>query len=233
MTTITSNGYYLIADKSCTTTRHKNTGNKAAMSYTADVYKTIDNVKIHVVSEGEYTYRGQRLLAYAVSGQANAGERFMRAAEGIPLESFVVAYNNIINGVNSDENFNVIAITNLHETLVFEVYGMVKDLASTSTIDMRRYAPGQCVGSGSGHTLTNALVDSNSLNLDLAARTHILHHHLFAACSDPKYSSIGYDVYGGQEGKLVTDLNPEPEAVLDSFCIVKNLIDIKPLALRD
>ena len=233
MTTITSNGYYLIADKCVTSTTRKVSGNKNAMSATTDVYKTTNNVKIHVIENMDYTYKGAKILAYAVTGEATAGEHFMEAAEGIPLGSFARAYTKVMRTINTEDKFRIIAVTDLFETLVINVYGEVEDHACTMAVNITRHPRGVSVGAGSGAALSNTLLRSNWLNQDSLNQIHILHHHLFLACHDVSNSSISYDVYGVKQGKLVTDLKPEPEAVLESFQIVKDLIDIKPLAVRD
>ena len=150
MTTITSNGYYLIADKCVTTIKRKVTGNINAMSATTDVYKTTNNVKIHVIENMDYTYKGSKILAYAVAGDASAGECFMKSAEGIPLGSFAGAYAKIMGTVNTEDKFSIIAVTDLFETLVIDVYGEVEDHACVMTVNITRHPRGVSVGASAG-----------------------------------------------------------------------------------
>lgn len=233
MTTITSNGFYLVADKCTSSTKTKDSGNKLAMSGITDVYKTSNNVKIHVVDDKDYTYKDAKILAYAIAGDAIGGERFMKAAEGIPISNFARSYTRIVGCVDTDQNFSVVAVTNFFETLLIDVYGEIENHTSNVIVDIRRKPCGMSVGVGSGHILSNTLLNSKSLCASTLDETHILHRHLFAASCDPRNSSVAYDAYGARECKLFTNLNPEPEAVLESFRIVKDLIKIKPLTLRD
>lgn len=221
MTTITSNGYYLIADKRQSHKRRINGNNLSQGVKTFTVRSYSDSaVKIHAVLGEDYTLGGQVIVAYAIAGCLNTADKFMEAAKGIPLEKFTKAYTTLIPLDSADESFSIVLISKDKHTHVIEISTSSKNGSLSNKYTVSSYAPGGVKFEGSGSSLIDQLFNRGALNYqEFAKKQHPLNLHLFNTSTDDG-SSNSYDVYGVEEGKLIIGLEPTIEAVQEAVDLI-------------
>lgn len=228
MTTITSNGYYLIADKRTTITSHLNSKNKSEGVDEKKVSTHSDETcKIHVLGKDSgYTIDGKRILAWASAGNAITADKFMSASAGIPFEKFAQAYSTCQPINDPCEDFCIVMITEHHHTWVFNVVAVVNNGVFGLEWTLKCYGPGTIIRQGSGQYLLTQLIASWAIEQKEIQVMHPLQVHLFGAGTDSN-SSTTYDVYGVKEDKLHLGLEPAPEAVQEALDSIGKLVSFK------
>lgn len=223
MTTITSNGYYLIADKRQTHTRTVNQRNSSDGVRCRTVSSYSDHtVKIHTNLADQYTIYDETVVAYAITGDATAGDRFMSAAKGVSLEKFADIYTLLSDLRSSSNTFSIIMVTKSKKTFSIDIGIRVMNNTIVRSFDVEEYPPGYNIFYGSGSGLINRLANRGCIShKNHIANLHPLNIHLFNASTD-KSSSCTYDVYGVDEDKLVIGLEPSIEAVQEAMDAVSS-----------
>lgn len=217
MTTITSNGYYLIADKRQTSTHTVNQHNSSEGVRSRTVSSHNDHtVKIYANLGDGFTIQGETVVAYAISGSVITGERFMEAAKGLPLEKFIDSYAALTDLRSTADSFSVVMVSESKKTYRIVLGVEVRNNRVARKFNIDGYGSGYVLFEGSGSGLIYRLVKSGSISYSRNIRNqHPLNVHLFMASTD-KSSSYTYDVYGVDEGKLVIGLEPSSEAVQEA-----------------
>ena len=228
MTTITSNGYYLIADKRTTITCHLNSNNKSRGVDEKKVSTHSDeSCKINVLGKDSgYTIDGKRILAWASAGNGITADRFMSASAGIPFEKFAEAYSTCRPFNDPHEDFCIVMITEHHHTWVFNIEAVVTNGVFQLKWTLKCYSPGTIIQRGSGQCLLTQLTSAWAIGQKEIQAMHPLQVHMFGAGTDSN-SSTTYDVYGVKEDKLHLGLEPAPEAVQEALDSIGKLVSFK------
>lgn len=201
MTTIVSNGHFLVADHRVT--RFVSANEKSA---TIDLNtgftpkERVDDTftKIHLVKPGSViTNDGTYIEAFSVSGNSLASgqiHEIIKLQKGRPIE--LVNLIELLTVTPFVKNSAIVAITSNCTTIRVEI-------GSSGRLESFTFSPGKFASSGSGSTIVD-LATSNIKNDSSLTPGDIL---LFAAAGDPN-TSPSYSVYSQSEKILYQIVSP-------------------------
>lgn len=210
MTTIFSNGYFLIADKRVSFTHHKSTRlpNGKADKVGGDFYIDAE-AKIFLPPKGvNWNLNAETsspIHAVGTAGEVNTTERFINLLSYLSLKE-TIAYFNTPAVYSRLQTFTLVFLAMDHETLVVTKRNSEHELKVTG------YPAGGCTVAGSGAGTIKQLIDETNIN---SSNLHPLDYFLFMAAFDES-SSTDYDVYCSTEHKLIRGLQPSDDAVNES-----------------
>lgn len=216
MTTVVSNGYYLIADKRLTHTNPRRAidPDTNALSTLTAIFD--DEVKLFSGENVRYTVNDVKVMAFGLAGDITEAERFMFAANDGCLLDFCSRYTKLMALKSEKNEFGVLCLMEDHTSVLIEFTHQARDLFADVVYTASLSEPGMplCIGSGASgfkQIFRNGLFDELAL-----MGAHPLNIFLAMASLDI-HSSTSYDAYSLEEDKLVTGLVPEEEAVLASL----------------
>lgn len=212
MTTITSNGYYLIADNCVTIERTSNLKNKTPGVKTKKVSLMHSNENKIIIPEKTITIEKNKVMAWAGSGNVEKIFNFMSNINNLDILDYVDIYSNIVTINSLNEGFSIFLITENFYTYVVKV--CLKPIKNTYNVncEVDCYLPGTLVLGGSGSGIIENLLDCNLIDFEDLKKEHPLLTHLFM-CNSCNYSSFSYDVYGAKEKQIFFHIKPDYEAI--------------------
>lgn len=226
MTTITSNGHFLIADKRASITHVSSVGNQAYMQTAVHHSQAEQHVKIFSDLADAYSVNGERVVAYATSGSATAAETFMRAAKGFELRVFAKAYVTLRVCTGDNDSFALTCVTENRKTVKLSLTVEVKDNVIARYYTTSYYKPGEICISGSGFGLLRSMINAGAMSKESLNAHHPLNVHMFAAGLD-RHSNSDYDAYSAEEDKLVVGLKPDPETIQGAVDLIASEFKFK------
>jgi hypothetical protein len=122
MTTITSNGYYLIADNCVTIERTSNLKNKTPGVKTKKVSLMHSNENKIIIPEKTITIEKNKVMAWAGSGNVEKIFNFMSNINNLDILDYVDIYSNIVTINSLNEGFSIFLITENFYTYVVKIY---------------------------------------------------------------------------------------------------------------
>lgn len=205
MTTITSNGHFLIADKRTTVVNSENSTS----------YGSVTKI---VIPENSLAINGDKVLAYAISGNATIAYPIFKNS---PTSDIIELGYFITKGIKSwgeNHGFSLLAVLESGSNMELNFDFTANKNSWNCTV----YEKGVVCSTGSGSTIIRNFHTADILKS--FARAHILDIHLFQAAFDSG-SSTDYDVYSLEENKLITDCRPTKQAVQESIDRVTQRLD--------
>lgn len=202
MTTIVSNGHFLVADHRITRfvngADKKNTLDITNGQVPDELVEDI-RMKIELVKPGlVITKAGSYVEAFAIAGNAMAAGYILdiiKLQHGRPIE--LVDLIELLTVTPSVRNTTVLAISKDAQTTKVEI-------SSSRVVTSYVFAPGKIISAGSGSDAVNCA----TLNLNLISPVTLGDLVSFAAACDPN-TSPSYSVYSRDEKILYTSVIPD------------------------
>ena len=222
MTTITSNGYYLIADNRVTINKIINTENKTPQVKRKEVTFFHNGENKISLPQQRLVIEKQKVLAWTGSGNPESMFNFINNAKKIDILDYVDIYSNLVDFKNTDETFTIFLITENYCTYVINFNLKIVNSESKTHLNIKRHNPGVIAFSGSGSNIISDLLNYSLIDIKEIENQHPLLTHLFMYNSC-KYSSFSYDVYGAKEKQFFSNIEPGQEAIEQSIAFFNNI----------
>lgn len=218
MTTIVSNGYYMIADK------RTNFGSSAVkhpvltseckdFKFSRPSRRHFNDEVTKLVPEPKTMYGEKKVLAIAGSGNVETINDMLSCLEYMTIDQLVKLKSR---SGQSRQYVQLLFITEDFHTHQIS-FTTVDQAAPTE----RTYQPGKIVAIGSGGVILMEFQDRLQVRLE---KTHLLNLFLLGTNTD-EHSSNCFDVYGAQEKKYFSNIMPSHEEVNARVTEAAQLLD--------
>lgn len=217
MTTIVSNGYYMLADKRTTFTssaiHHPElTSGYEGFKFSRPSRRYHNDEVTKLVPEPPTTYGKKKVVAIAGSGDVDMINELLSYLEHMTVEEMVKVK------ARSSRASGYVQLLFITEDFHTHRISFSK---GDGAISERSYRPGSLAATGSGGVMLMEFQDRMQHRVE---KTHILNLFLLASNTDPASSNC-FDVYGAQEKKYFCNIIPTPEEVTACVRQATSLLD--------